>query len=326
MSASDAKSSKPIVLVTGATGEQGGSVIDYLLRDGGFRVRGLTRKTSGDKAKALAARGVDVVAGDLNDVKTLTAAVFKDVSTVFLLTQFWETMNEEKEIAQGVNLINAVKEHADSAHVIFSNLPGAHFFSGGAIHVPHLDSKWKIGLHMEKSGLHYTHLLTTFYYQNLTRSLTTPEADGSHKFVQPLGGHRFGTIDVHELGGVVLPIVKGRDKFFGKTVDWYADLVTVDSIAKTFTKVTGKKATSYEPTVEQYAKFGFPGAEEISWMYNFFQWIDTARVKNPKNPYAKSIADDNYILGSTLFPGASTLEQYITKTYAPKQTAAVGTK
>jgi len=166
--------------------------------------------------------------------------------------------------------------------------------------------------------LAYTHLLTTFYYQNLNRSLTTPEADGSHKFVVPLAGHHMGTIDVSELGGVVVPIVKGRNKFFGKTVDWFADLVTTEGIAKTFTKVTGKKAIAYEPTTEQYAKFGFPGAEELSWMYNFFQWIDVSRGKNPKNPYIKGIKDDDYILGSTLFPGASSFEQFITKKFATK--------
>jgi len=56
-------------------------------------------------------------------------------------------------------------------------------------------------------------------------------------------------------------------------------------------------------------------------MYKFFQWLDNAR-KNGKNPFSKSITDGNYVLGSTLFPGASTLEQYITKTYGTKAIAA----
>jgi len=61
---SEKKAEKPIILVSGATGQQGGAVLRYLLKDGGFRVRALTRDTKSQKAEALVRQGVEVVAGD----------------------------------------------------------------------------------------------------------------------------------------------------------------------------------------------------------------------------------------------------------------------
>ena len=60
---------KKIIAVTGATGAQGGGVVRAILADpaGGFTARAITRKVDSDKAKALAALGVEVVAGDIDD-------------------------------------------------------------------------------------------------------------------------------------------------------------------------------------------------------------------------------------------------------------------
>jgi uncharacterized protein YbjT (DUF2867 family) len=65
----------PTLTVVGATGVQGGSVIDSALNVGGYKVRAITRNASSDKAKALAARGVDIVTADLNDLASLVRAL-----------------------------------------------------------------------------------------------------------------------------------------------------------------------------------------------------------------------------------------------------------
>jgi uncharacterized protein YbjT (DUF2867 family) len=74
--------SKPIVVVTGATGAQGGSVISALLKDGKYRIRGCTRDVNSEKAKQLAARGVDMARVDTTSKVDLLAA-FKDAHAVF---------------------------------------------------------------------------------------------------------------------------------------------------------------------------------------------------------------------------------------------------
>ncbi|MFC7007400.1 NmrA family NAD(P)-binding protein [Halalkalicoccus salilacus] len=88
------------VLVTGATGNQGGAVVDHLLAsDAEFDVRGLTRDTSGETAQALEDRGVTMVEGDLDDPETLREPV-GDADAVFAVTNFW-TQGYEDQVQQG---------------------------------------------------------------------------------------------------------------------------------------------------------------------------------------------------------------------------------
>jgi uncharacterized protein YbjT (DUF2867 family) len=63
-----------ILIVIGATGSQKGSVVNRALKDGQYKVRGITRDVNSDKAKTLAARGVELVTADLNDEQSLIKA------------------------------------------------------------------------------------------------------------------------------------------------------------------------------------------------------------------------------------------------------------
>lgn len=66
--------SKPIAVIIGATGGQGGSVVESFLKDGTYQVRGVTRNVNSENAQALAKRGVEVVTGDLNNEASLREA------------------------------------------------------------------------------------------------------------------------------------------------------------------------------------------------------------------------------------------------------------
>jgi hypothetical protein len=78
-----------LIVVVGATGNQGGAVARRFLQDSRFRVRGLTRDPSSDKAQALAALGVELVKVDLHDGAGLESA-FKGANVIFSVTQYWE--------------------------------------------------------------------------------------------------------------------------------------------------------------------------------------------------------------------------------------------
>ncbi len=80
---------KKLICVVGATGNQGGSVVQRFLQDPRFRVRGLTRNVDSPAAKKLAEQGVEVVAAELDDVASLEAA-FKGANVIFTVTQYWE--------------------------------------------------------------------------------------------------------------------------------------------------------------------------------------------------------------------------------------------
>src|SRR5437762_5567880 len=113
---------KKIVAVVGSTGAQGGGLCEAILNDpnGGFAARAITRDPGKDKAKALAAKGAEVVAANLDDVESLKKA-FARVHGVYGVTNFWEHFSGEKEKAQAKNIADAAKA-AGVKHVIWSTL------------------------------------------------------------------------------------------------------------------------------------------------------------------------------------------------------------
>src|SRR5262245_39562671 len=111
---------KKIIAVIGATGAQGGGLVQALLRDGTFAARGITRKPDGDRGRALANAGVEVVRADLDDPPGLTRA-FEGAHGVFIVTNYWEYFSPEREFNQASNAAKAARE-AKVAHVIWSTL------------------------------------------------------------------------------------------------------------------------------------------------------------------------------------------------------------
>jgi uncharacterized protein YbjT (DUF2867 family) len=79
---------KKTIVVLGATGNQGGSVVNALLQDSQWDIRGVTRNKDSKKARKLATRGVEVVSADLNDAKSLEAA-FAGAQAIFIVSDFW---------------------------------------------------------------------------------------------------------------------------------------------------------------------------------------------------------------------------------------------
>src|SRR4030042_5151219 len=109
-----------IIAVVGATGAQGGGLCRAILKDrnGGYRVRALTRNTESVKAKELEKMGAEVVRGDVGDVESLKRA-FHGAHGAFCVTFFWEHFSPEKELAEVNNMADAAK-HAGVRHVIWS--------------------------------------------------------------------------------------------------------------------------------------------------------------------------------------------------------------
>ena len=103
---------KKILVVFGATGNQGGSVITSILGDpktaNEFRIRGITRDPSKPNAKALEAKGVECVAADMDNKDQIKAAL-KGAYAVFAVTNYWEKMDGGVEISQGKTIADLSK-------------------------------------------------------------------------------------------------------------------------------------------------------------------------------------------------------------------------
>ena len=150
-----------LIVVLGATGTQGGSVVNTFLQEPGWKIRALTRNTSSASAQKLKEKGVhDIVAASLDDPASLVVA-FKGAHTVFSVTDFWgpyfNPANTEKasdagvaknvwagkyEEQQGKNVFDAAAKTEGLQRLIFSGLSNATKWSKGKYpHVYHFDSK-----------------------------------------------------------------------------------------------------------------------------------------------------------------------------------------
>ena len=128
--------SKRSILVTGATGQQGGAVARALLSRG-HRIKALTRKPDSEAARQLAAAGAEIVTGDLADTASIVKAA-KDVDTMFLMGNSYEAGLEE-ETRQGILAADAAKA-AGIGHLIYSSVADADKQTG----IPHFESKYRV--------------------------------------------------------------------------------------------------------------------------------------------------------------------------------------
>lgn len=100
-----------LIVVCGVTGNQGGSVARRFLRDPRFRVRGLTRDSSSEKAQELARLGVEMVQADLEDVKSLRDG-FRDANLIFSVTQYWAPFFRPDCVAEAKDLNVSIRKLA----------------------------------------------------------------------------------------------------------------------------------------------------------------------------------------------------------------------
>src|SRR6476660_95434 len=144
-------STKKLIAVVGATGQQGGAVVRALQANGQFNVRALTR----DPAKH-PRLGDEVVAADLNRPETLKTA-FAGAHGVFLVTNFQE--HGAEELKQATAAVRAAKD-AGVKHFVWSTLPDVEAISKGKFDVPHFTGKAKIDRIVKEAGFpHHTFVI-----------------------------------------------------------------------------------------------------------------------------------------------------------------------
>lgn len=252
------------ILVTGATGAQGGSVAHYLLQQGNFKVRCLTRNLQSEAALALISKGAEIVKGDLSDKETLIATM-QGCYGVFGVTNFWEHFGGE--LQHGLNLVDAV-ESANIEHFVFSTLPSAEQLSNGTLSVPHFESKAAMENHSRSKNTPTTYVHAAFYFENfLSFFPPVKQNDGSYGFGFPQGDTPLAALSIEDLGGIVCAIFNNPSAYIGKRIGAVSEDIGPAKYAEIMTKVLGKPIQyNYIPR-EVFASFGFPGAEELATQF-----------------------------------------------------------
>ncbi|MEU6389466.1 NmrA/HSCARG family protein [Streptomyces sp. NPDC046939] len=217
------------IAVFGATGQQGGAVVDALL-DYKARVRALVRDPQSDRAHALAARGVELAAVRTDDPASLAAALAAVEGFYFMTPEANSLEEVETEIRIGTALVDAAVE-AGVPHVVFNSVLGADRESG----VPHHDSKHSIEEHLRKSGLRASMVRATAFMENFTSVMAPSLEHGEIVLRLPLPEDvALKMISVRDIGRVAAALLLGTAEAPGGVVELVGDELTGPQIAAAF--------------------------------------------------------------------------------------------
>jgi hypothetical protein len=172
-----------LLVVVGATGGQGGSVLKAMREHSrhSFKIRGITRNTNSGKAKALSAQGIEMVAADLNDESSLVQA-FQGASAIFAVTDFYETFRTgDPWVARTVSIDMVSTWPEQRSRYLPSTTtsgvpPSAYKISEKRFFVPHLEAKARVDEFIKQSPLleKTTFFWATFFDSNLLKPTFQP--------------------------------------------------------------------------------------------------------------------------------------------------------
>ena len=305
---------KKIIAVVGATGSQGGGLVRAILNDpkGGFGVRAIVRDVNSPKAKELAKLGAEVVPGDVDDVESLKKA-FKGAYGAFCVTFYWAHMSPDREIANAKALATAAKA-AGIQHAIWSTLEDVRKFVPlsdnrmptiqGKYKCPHFDTKGESNRFFTDLGVPVTFLQTTFYWDNFINFGLGPKKgpDGKLAITFPMGDKKVAGIAAEDIGKCAYGIFKKGREFIGKTVSIAGEFLTCAQMAAGLSKAMGREIRYNEVTPDVYRSFGFPGADDMGNMFQFYRDFEKEFC---------SVRDLKAV--RALNPELQTFEQWLTK-------------
>ncbi|MEO5997294.1 MAG: NmrA/HSCARG family protein [Chitinophagaceae bacterium] len=272
-----------IITVFGATGAQGGGLAHAILNDKNseFSVRAITRDPNSDKAKELASKGAEIVTADIDDVKSLKQALDGAYGAYFV-TFYWAHFSPEKEYEEVRNLAQAAKE-ADLKHVIWSTLEDTRKWVPlyddrmptlmGKYKVPHFDAKGEADHFFIDLGIPTTFQRASFYWDNFIYFGSGPKKgpDGKLYLTFPLDDKKMAGISSEDIGKCAYGILKRKEELIGKTIGLAGEHLTGQEMAEALTKSLGQEVLFNNVTPETYRGFGFPGADDLGNMFQFYR-------------------------------------------------------
>ncbi|BCH29076.1 hypothetical protein MesoLjLc_10060 [Mesorhizobium sp. L-8-10] len=247
------------VLVTGATGQQGGAVARALLSRGHL-VKALTRKPDSDVARRLASAGADIATGDLGDETSVRKAA-SSVDTMFLMGNSYEAGTEE-ETRQGIIAADAAKA-AGVGHLIYSSVADADKKTG----IPHFESKYLVEEHVVGLGIPYTISAPAAFMENVVAPWSIGGLrQGAHAFAMP-PRRALQLVALADIGTFVASLVERREQVFGKRFDIAGDELSGEEQAQILSRAIGRQINYQEIPIAAARQ----QSEDAALM---FEWFD----------------------------------------------------
>ncbi|RYG41517.1 MAG: NmrA/HSCARG family protein [Chitinophagaceae bacterium] len=262
-----------------------------------FAVRAVTRDVNSDKAKELASLGAEVVAADIDDPVSVENAL-KGAYGAYFVTFFWAHFSVEKEKAEASAFAEAAKK-ANLQHVIWSTLEDTREFVPltdqrmptlqGEYKVPHFDGKGESDQFFKNAGVPTTYLLASFYWDNFIQFGLGPKRgeDGILAITLPIGDSKMAGIGAEDIGKCAYGIFKQGTSLVGQRIGVAGGQLTGIEMAEAMSKALGEKVFYKKIPAEVFRGFGFPGADDLGNMFQFYDEFEedlnkTRDVSNSK--------------------------------------------
>lgn len=247
------------ILITGATGQQGGATLHNLVGKG-FTLRALTRKPGGDKARALANAGVEIVEGDLNDAASLRTAL-AGAWGVYAVQNTWEhgvSLEEE----QGKRLAQLARE-AGVQHFVYASVGSAHRETG----IPHFENKSRVEQTVVDAGFpSWVIVRPVFFMENLL----SPWFLNDGRLVSTLKPETtLQMIAVEDVGVFGALAFTRAAELNGRALDIAGDAVTLPQAAATLSRALGRPIEYVQIPIEEVRK----NSEDFAMMLEWFDAV-----------------------------------------------------
>jgi uncharacterized protein YbjT (DUF2867 family) len=262
-------SKKLTVVVTGATGNQGGAVVKSLL-ERGHVVRAVTRNTDSAKARDLANAGVTLVRASLEDTAALTKALQGATSLFAMTTPFGG--GTQAETQQGISAADAAK--VAGVHLVFTSVGSANRQTG----VPHFDSKYEVEKHIAKIGVRATILAPVYFMDNLHFG-KVQLAKGIYAAPLP-PTRRLAQVAIADIGAVAVRLLEDPGRFAGKRFDLASDELTGNDVVTTLSQITGRPFSYFQVPLDVIRqRMGEDGAKMYEWFDRVGFTVDRAVLR-----------------------------------------------
>ena len=260
------------VLVTGATGQQGGALARLLLRRG-HHVRAMTRKPEGPVATDLKKAGAEVVAGDLGNRSSVENAA-KGVDVAFIVATPYE-QGPAAEVRWGKTGVEAAHA-ARVPYIVYSSVSDADRNTG----IPHFDSKAEIEDHLKGLGTEYSIVAPVFFMENLFAPWVSAGFAQGVLAMGVLPDRKLQVISLPEIAEFTTLAVEQPRSFRGKRINIASDEPTPTEIARRLSEITGRKLAYHALPLDEVRKQSEDFAKMYDWFNRVGYSVDIARLKH----------------------------------------------
>ncbi len=280
-----------LITVFGATGQQGNAVAKALLSKNVYKVRAVTRSPDNAKAQELKRLGAEIAQVKNMDNRHDTEQAINGSYGVFAVTNYWGMVGEnpktayDREIAQGKTIGDICKE-LGVKHLVYSGLEHVEAIMGKPC--PDFDTKGIVEKYLDEKSVPNTSTRYALYFENFLGLLPMQKQDdGTYTLTFPAQKPMDG-VAVADCGPAVAAIFDNPEEYIGKKIGFSGEKLTGREYAAILSKVTGKTINFNYVPPEVFAKFPFPGADDIATMFEFYDFengpdrsVELTRKLNP---------------------------------------------